>query len=192
MRILDVHTSPLRSCFLPLPLHVSCRRPWNLDGGKRFIHPELEVDCVSIFISRTFLVCCVWRSTCPHNFSLFVLKAHFSSHSPSWFSMQLQGNERRDLTGHMRHHGLEWAASALWDFSWRLLTFSLLRVVEIFHLGCLVVICLPDCNAQPGLWTAVLCFTITQLNHTRHTKVAWLIKTREQYKDKKTMKDDAF
>ena len=145
-----------------------------------------------LFIWRTFLVCCVWRSTCPHNFCLSVLKAHFSSHSPSWFSMQLQGNERRDLTGHMRHHGLEWAASALWDFSWRLLTFSLLRVVEIFHLGCLVVIYLPDCNAQPRLWTAVLCFTITQVNHTRHTKVAWVKEVREQYKDKKTMKDDAF
>ena len=82
------------------------------------------------------------------------------------------------------HHArmVEWAASALWDVTWRLLTLSLLRVVEIFHLGWLVVIYLPDGNAQPRLWTAVLCFTITQVNHKRYTKVALMIKIREQHK----------
>ena len=77
----------------------------------------------------------------------------------------------------------------LHDF-WHFPFFVLL--IRIFHLGWLVIIYLPDCSGQPGLWTAVLCCTITQVNHTRHTKAAWVKKFREQYKDRKTMRDDDF
>ena len=97
-------------CKRPHCAHVFCHyRCMFLVGARKiwmvvndlFIPIPRGLFC-HLFIWRTFLVCCVWRSTCPHNFSLFVLKAHFSSHSPSWFSMQLQGNERRDFTGTMR------------------------------------------------------------------------------------------
>ena len=83
-------------CMFP----VGARKIWMVVNDL-FIPIPRGLFC-HLFIWRTFLVCCVWRSTCPHNFSLFVLKAHFSSHSPSWFSMQLQGNGRRYFTGTMR------------------------------------------------------------------------------------------
>ena len=100
------HVFCLYRCMFP----VGARKIWMVVNDL-FIPIPRGLFC-HLFIWRKFLVCCVWRSTCPHNFSLFVLKAHFSSHSPSWFSMQLQGNERRDFTGTMR----TWWSGQLWLF----------------------------------------------------------------------------
>ena len=134
MRVLDVQTSPLRSCFLSLPLHVSCRRPWNLDGSKRFVHPDLEVDCFVTFLlfeehfsfvvfddplALTIFLCLYWKRTShltrPHGlrYSCKEMNAEISlAHAPPWLGVGSFGSLGFFLkTSHL------FPSSCCWDFS---------------------------------------------------------------------------
>ena len=137
MRILDVQTSPLRPYFLPVPLNVSCRRPWNSDGGKRFLHPESGSGWLSpYYFWRTILVCCVWRSICRDNWFLCLFWKRNSHISRPHGFFRYSCKEMNAVISRHMGHGLDWTILALWNYSSRFLTFSLLRVVDQdFSLG---------------------------------------------------------